>query len=269
MVFYWDRIEILRKMHEIIEEFKALGSHKDRIKYEDDVALIQFIYNLILQKTRNKKLPKEFWDQLLELVHNKTEVADFRILSEEIIGKETLEDTFEKIKQKIVSSIEIADAIGVLRAFLFDEIANPVYRAIYERLEVVREEWIKRHDDQELWNQLIKLIEDAVNYKKEIQGLTQYDYITKTVAKAITSKLNINVNLELKEFKTEIESISEKKILWKEEKRKLKTKLLGDLLKEIKIKGIEIDSSRFPELDELADEMVEYTINNIRNERNE
>ena len=269
MVFYWDRIDILRKMHEIIEEFKALGSHKDRIKYEDDVALIQFIYNLILQKTRNKKLPKEFWDQLLELVHNKTEVADFRILSEEIIGKETLEDTFEKIKQKIVSSIEIADAIGVLRAFLIDEIANPVYRAIYERLEVVREEWIKRHDDQELWNQLIKLIEDAVNYKKEIQGLTQYDYITKTVAKAITSKLNINVNLELKEFKTEIESISEKKILWKEEKRKLKTKLLGDLLKEIKIKGIEIDYSRFPELDELADEMIEYTINNIRNERNE
>jgi len=28
MVLYWDQIDIMRKMHEVIEEFKALGPHK-------------------------------------------------------------------------------------------------------------------------------------------------------------------------------------------------------------------------------------------------
>jgi len=63
-------------------------------------------------------------------------------------------------------------------------------------------------------------------------------------------------------FKTEIKSISKKKILWKEEKKNLKTELMKDLFHEI-------GSSRLEELDKLVDEMVEYTINNIRDERNE
>jgi len=65
----------------------------------------------------------------------------------------------------------IADAFGVLRSFLLDELANPVYRAIYERLEELRKERVSRHNDKELEEELKDLFGKAVEYKKEPKGL--------------------------------------------------------------------------------------------------
>jgi len=45
--------------------------------------------------------PKEFWDELIELVHDKTEVKDFRTISDYIIGKQTLEQVYEKLNQNL------------------------------------------------------------------------------------------------------------------------------------------------------------------------
>ena len=261
MVLYWDQVDIMREMHDVIEEFKALGSHKDRIIYEDDVALIQFIYDIMLKLIKKESPPKEFWDQLVELVHDKTEVKDFRTISDYIIGKQTLEQAFEKIKSRSLSLEEIADALGVLRSFLSDELANPVYRAIYERLEEVRKEWVSRHSDKELEGELKDLFGKAMEYKKETEGLTPQEYITKTVAKTITESLKINDQiLDLKNFKAELQAVAGKRIIGESERKKIRTELLKDLFKEIK------NADRM-KLKELAEEMTEFVINEIREER--
>ena len=235
MVLYWDQIDIMRKMHEVIEEFKALGPHKDRIKYEDDVVLIQYIYDAMLKIIKKGSPPKEFWDELIELVHDKTEVKDFRTISDYIIGKQTLEQVYEKIKSKSLDSEEIADAFGVLRSFLLDELANPVYRAIYERLEELRKERVSRHNDKELEEELKDLFGKAVEYKKETEGLALQEYIVKTFAKTVTVSLMLKgQNLGLNNFKAVLQAIVGKRIIWEGERKRIRTGLLKDLFKEIK-----------------------------------
>jgi type I restriction enzyme R subunit len=261
MVLYWDQVDIMRKMHEVIEEFKALGPHKDRIKYEDDVVLIQYIYDVMLKIIKKGSPPKEFWDELIELVHDKTEVKDFRTISDYIIGKQTLEQVYEKIKSKSLDSEGIADAFGVLRSFLLDELANPVYRAIYERLEEVRKEWVSRHNDKELEEELKDLFGKAVEYKKETEGLALQEYIAKTVAKTVTASLKLEgQNLELKNFKAVLQAIAGKRIIGEGERKRIRTELLKDLFKEIK-------NADITKLNELAEEMTEFAINKIRAEK--
>jgi type I restriction enzyme R subunit len=261
MVLYWDQVDIMRKMHEVIEEFKALGPHKDRIKYEDDVVLIQYIYDVMLKIIKKGSPPKEFWDELIELVHDKTGVKDFRTISDYIIGKQTLEQVYEKIKSKSLDSEEIADAFGVLRSFLLDELANPVYRAIYERLEEVRKEWVSRHNDKELDEELKDLFGKAVEYRKETEGLALQEYIAKTVAKTVTASLKLEgQNLELKNFKAVLQAIAGKRIIGEGERKRIRTELLKDLFKEIK-------NADRTKLNELAEEMAEFAINKIRAEK--
>ena len=156
---------------------------------------------------------------------------------------------------------EVADALGVLRSFLSDELANPVYRAIYERLEEVRKEWVSRHSDKELEEELKDLFGKAMEYKKETEGLTAQEYITRTVAKTITESLKINDQiLDLKNFKAELQAIAGKRIIGESERKKIRTELLKDLFKEIK------NADRM-KLKELAEEMTEFVINEIREER--
>jgi len=261
MVLYWDQVDIMREMHEVIEEFKALGSHKDRIIYEDDVELIQFIYDIMLKLIKKESPPKEFWDQLVDLVQNKTEVTNFSSISNYIIGKQTLEQAFEKIKSRSLSLDEVADAFGVLRTFVSDELANPLYRAIYERLEEVRKEWVSRHNDKELEKELKDLFGKAIEYKKETEGLAPQEYITRTVAMTIAENLKINNNnLDLKNFKAELQAIAGKRIIAEKEKSRIRTGLLKDLYMQIK-------NADRRKLNELAEEMTEFVINEIRKDR--
>jgi len=261
MVLYWDQVDIMREMHEVIEEFKALGPHKDRIKYEDDVALIQFIYDVMLRIIKKGSPPRGFWDELIELVHDKTEVKDFRAISNYVIGEQTLDQVYEKIKSKSLNSEEIADALGVLRSFLLDELANPVYRAIYERLEEVRKEWVSRHNDKELEEELKDLFGKAVEYRKETEGLALQEYVAKTVAKTVAASLKLEgQNLDLKNFKAVLRAIAGKKIIGEGERKRIRTELLKDLFKEIKnADGIK--------LNELAEEMTEFAIGKMRAEK--
>jgi len=261
MVLYWDQVDIMREMHEVIEEFKALGPHKDRIKYEDDVALIQFIYDVMLRIIKKGSPPRGFWDELIELVHDKTEVKDFRAISNYVIGEQTLDQVYEKIKSKSLNSEEIADALGVLRSFLLDELANPVYRAIYERLEEVRKEWVSRHNDKELEEELKDLFGKAVEYRKETEGLALQEYVAKTVAKTVAASLKLEgQNLDLKNFKAVLRAIAGKKIIGEGERKRIRTELLKDLFKEIK----NADGTK---LNELAEEMTEFAIGKIRAEK--
>ena len=261
MVLYWDQVDIMREMHEVIEEFKALGPHKDRIKYEDDVALIQFIYDVMHRIIKKGSPPRGFWDELIELVHDKTEVKDFRAISNYVIGEQTLDQVYEKIKSKSLNSEEIADALGVLRSFLLDELANPVYRAIYERLEEVRKEWVSRHNDKELEEELKDLFGKAVEYRKETEGLALQEYVAKTVAKTVAASLKLEgQNLDLKNFKAVLRAIAGKKIIGEGERKRIRTELLKDLFKEIKnADGIK--------LNELAEEMTEFAIGKMRAEK--
>ena len=215
----------------------------------------------MLKLIKKESPPKEFWDQLVDLVHDKTEVKDFRTISDYIIGKQTLEQAFEKIKSKSLSLDEVADAFGVLRTFVSNEIANPVYRAIYERLEEVRKEWVSRHSDKELEEELKDLFGKAIEYKKETEGLAPQEYITRTVAKTITESLKIyNNNLDLKNFKAELQAIAGKRIIARDEKRRIITGLLKDLYMQIK-------NADRRKLNELAEKMSVFVINEIRKDR--
>ncbi|WP_272985279.1 type I restriction endonuclease subunit R, partial [Fervidicoccus fontis] len=173
MVLYWDMISVMGKIHEVVEEFKALGPHKIRVKYEDDIAILNYIYLLIYKNIRGEVLPKEFWNGLIEIIHNKTIVKDFQPIVKYEINSEMEIDPRTAIKILSVNPNEekIADAYNILRLFLSKNISNPIYKVIYDRLEQIRKEWVKRNVDIETLKNKLKLeVEDVENYRKNIEG---------------------------------------------------------------------------------------------------
>jgi len=66
--------------------------------------------------------------------------------------------------------------------------------------------------------------------------------------------------LDLKNFKVELQAIAGKKIIGENERKKIRTELLKDLFREIK-------TADRMKLEELAEEMTEFVINKIGEER--
>ena len=182
-----------------------------------------------------KKPGKEFWNELLKYIHNRTVIEDFREVGKAQLSPESLEALIkdltdeEEIRKKIIN--EVADFYFNLRASLVKKQHDPVYRQILERLERLRFEWITRAISTKTFLARLKAIEEEwKEYKRKIYGKSETERILETLSHYIEQKTKIKVQLSnTKEVIKRILSNAKIKMFTPEHKRKIKTEMLKDL----------------------------------------
>jgi len=159
--------------------------------------------------------------------------------------KQTLQKMKEKISAKeIIPEQTVADAYRILRALLETDLANPVYKAIHERIEKKREEWITRNIDTALFIQILAdSMEEKIKYDEKVA--------TRPLAERITETTNLLVNqqfgeekelsLRLEELRKKIPEVMKATRIVSTHETTLRTALLKDLFKEMKTQKGDID----------------------------
>ena len=257
MTLYWDMANIMSRMHEIVEEFKALGPHKIRVYYEDDIAIINYIYLLLLKYVKGESVPKEFWDELIELIHEKTLVNEFQPIVEYKIAPEKVIDLKEAMDglRRALSEEGVADAYRILRSFLLENISNPIYKVIYERVEKIREEWVKRNIDLDtLKRKFGEEAEKAESYRERTKDKPLNEIIEETVRYKFELKFGKHP-LQFSNFNKALSEVLRSKNIGDKEKKKLRTELLKDLLKSFKYTK---------DVEAVLEEVIDYALEEIK-----
>ena len=275
---FWTTPEIqilLRRLKEVIDLFKALGSHKEKIYYVKDVEILAYIYGKILFYIKGRRVPREFWDGLIELIHEKTLVTDFRTIMKTEINNNALRKVLNRIREKIsakklIAEPTIADAYRILRSILEVDLANPVYKAIYDRIERAREEWIKRNIDTEVFIKILsESIDEKIKYDEKVSVKSSTDRIIETVNIMINRRFleDRKISFQLRELSEIIPEIMKAPRITESHERKLRTALLKDLFREMK-KVKENTTKILPELKNFAETVTtEYIIKEIEKAR--
>jgi len=231
-----------------------------------DVKVIANIYGRLLYYIKGRRLPEEFWEGLIKLIHEKTLVEDFRKLVSTVITDRDLKSMLDRLKEirasEIIPEREVADAFRMLRALLEQLPQNPVYREIRERIEKARREWLMRNIDIAMFlDVLVKSMEDKLRYDEKVASMSVEDRIVETVRTLIMRRYDLGeeTRLELARFKKALsEVIAAPRIVSRHEKD-ITTALMLDLFKELKGRGIPARK-----LKELAKEVTkEYVLEEI------
>lgn len=275
---FWNTPEtqtLLNTLKETIDQFKALGSHKEKIHYIEEIELLSYIYGKILYCIKGGKVPPEFWEGLIELIHEKTLVDEFRTIIKTEINNEMLKTTVQKLQEKIsakeiVHEQTVADAYRILRSLLETDIANPVYKAIHERIEKAREAWTTRNIDTTLFIKILtESTEEKIKYDETIANKPIIERITETVNLLINQQFadKKELTFKLTELrKTLPETIKATKIVAYHENT-IRTALMKDLFKEMKKEKGDI-TKILPKLKNFAEIVTkEYIIEEIEKSR--
>ena len=269
MAIFWDRVEVqkaLNLMHDVIQLFKAIGSHRGKMHYVADVKVIAYIYGTLLYYIKGRKLPEEFWEGLIRLIHERTLVEDFKKVISTVITSKDLKSVLSRLKEIRVSEIiperEVADAYRMLKALLEQLPQNPVYREIKDRIEKARQDWLLRNIDiAKFLELLVSSIEDTLRYHEKIASMPLEDEIIETVRTLVMRRYGLDERTQLKltRFrKTLSEAITAPRVVSRHEKDII-TALMLDLFRELKGRNIPPR-----ELKELAKEVVkDYILKRI------
>jgi len=266
---------LLNMLKETIDQFKALGSHREKIHYVEEIELLSYIYGKILYYIKGGKVPKEFWEGLIELIHEKTLVDEFRTIIKTEINNEMLKTTLQKLREKIsakeiIQEQTVADAYRILRSLLETDLANPVYKAIHERIEKAREAWTTRNIDTTLFIKILsESMEEKIKYDEKIANKPIIERITETINLLLNQQFGDKKELTFKLTelrKTLPEAIKATKIVTYH-KNTLRTALMKDLFKEMKKEKGDI-TKILPELRNFAEVVTEeYIIEEIEKAR--
>ena len=134
-----------------------------------------------------------------------------------------------------------AEALLTIRGFLGPEPANPIYKVIYERLRRLEEEWRNsRVLSRKMINELIKLMNGVVSYRREREALGLSERLMYDIRRYVSSRFQVSVvkldNTEraiqevIRKYGSEIRASS----FYESDRRNLRTALLKDLLKALK-----------------------------------
>jgi type I restriction enzyme R subunit len=227
--------------------YQALGAFKEKLRFHDDLVILLKLYNGVMHYARDAKLPEGFWKDLLKLVHEKTAIPSIELTGELTIGLNTLEDVLNRVRglqgslQDLEAMYVAAEALLTIRGFLGLEPNNPVYEVIYERLKRLEEEWrINRVLSREMINELIKLVNEVMSYRREREALGLPERLMYDIKRFMSSRFQVSVtkldNTEhaiqevIRKYSSEVSASS----FYESDRRNLRTALLMDLFKVLK-----------------------------------
>lgn len=252
---------LINRLKEVIDQYRSLGSHRIKIHYMIDIELLNYIYGRILYYIKGNKLPRDFWDGLLKLIHEKSIIDEFKVITSVKITNEMLKDTI-KGEINVINEKDIADAYRLLRSLLEEDLANPIYKAIHERVERVREEWINNKIDNITFaNTLKELAKEKVDYDEKIANKPIIERVRDTIKMLLKERFGVDIDLNLKELTDTINKVMESRRIMQSHEAEIRTALMKDLFKNIKVDVSSI--KRFAE-----EVSRDYIMNEIKKSKN-
>jgi type I restriction enzyme R subunit len=256
-------LNLLTLMKESISSFDALGSNEEKMDYAEDVEILKWIYSKMLYYIKGKKrLPKEFWNDLVKNLSDKILVGEFYTLASMQITNDILKRVIKECEmvkgEELISERKVADAYHMLRWSL-EENPNPIYEGIKERLEEVRKKWILRKIQLlDAVNDLNNLLTIKITYDEKILSKPIKERIVETIKFKVQEKFHVQPKLQ--NFENYIDTPLNSTKIVETHIKGMKTNLLKDLFKEVK--------GDIKELKEFVDKIVdEYVIPEIKNGR--
>jgi len=254
---------LVNDISRVIRLYRALGSHPKKIFYVEDVEVLAFIYGMILKKMyRGRFIGSAFWRELVKFIHSRTLVEEFNKIDEIKIDADI--DTLLKTSTPSINALRkvVADFYFYLRSILAENIHDPIYRRIMERLNRLLREWITRKIDLKTFlSQLRSLKEEVEEYEKRIKGKAISDKIIESIniyinSEVLKSRKDKAITLKLSSTKNEIEKLLRKKSpsIKSSDKRRLARALLNDLFTELG--GIVDEREVAKMVDNLVDEFI-------------
>ncbi|MCI4436809.1 MAG: HsdR family type I site-specific deoxyribonuclease, partial [Ignisphaera sp.] len=190
-------LDLIAKIRRIVNLYRALGSHPGKLELKNHVVVLGKLYNLFTLKRRGKGVSQEFWDRLIEMIHEKTVIPGIELVEEftiEPLSIEELSKELDSVDSHSPISIYItADVLSTIRGFLDSEPANPVYKFIYERLKKLEEEWARRVDINVV-NELKSMLNELNIYLKMRRGMRLHERISYDVRESLAKRFNIKVS---------------------------------------------------------------------------
>ncbi|MCC6014140.1 MAG: HsdR family type I site-specific deoxyribonuclease [Desulfurococcaceae archaeon] len=253
-------VDLLTKMKRACNLYRALGAHKEKLRFYDYVIITTKLYNAVLHRLRGVGPPESFWKELLKAVHSRTTIPEIALVEECTVKPESLEEILKDIEGLDVSSPQAsyvaAETLLTIKGLLDLEPANPVYKYIYERLKKLEEEWSARVDRQLLSN-IKNVAGELLDYLRKRSAMKLSDRLVYDVVEYLCRRLNTKID-ELKNFEETINKVINtykstglpKLGLFQESKKQIKVALLKDIFKLAKIPPQ--DAHR------MADELVDY-----------
>lgn len=243
MAALWDRVEVQRLLNllrDVVNQFHALGSNEEKMHYVESVDVLAYIYGKLLFYIRGERLPREFWDGLIERIHEKTLVDEFNLVVRTKITNEVMKKFLNEMKRisasELVPDRNIADAYRLVRSLLEEEPANPVYKKIKERIERAREEWIARNiEPVEAFRLFMNAMEMKIEYDEKISTMTLEEKIVETIKMLLTQRFAKEMPLELKEFKNILSEVAKSARIVAYHEMALRTSLMKDLFREVNL----------------------------------
>jgi type I restriction enzyme R subunit len=260
-------LDILAKIRRVTSLYRALGSHPDKLKFKDEVAVLVKLYNCVMSRVKGYRVPRSFWDELLNMVHEKSVIPEIRPLGEVTVDPELIEEITESISKLdykgLATAYTTADILSSIRGIIESEPANPVYKHIYERLKRLEEQWASRVDPQlvnevkNLWNEMRSYLEKRRSMELEDRILFDIkEYLSKVCGRQV---LNLTL-LESTIAKIIPKYLSGNQLprLLEIDKKNIKVAIKKDLFN-LKLAGTQ-------KAEDIANEVVEYIERALLNE---
>ncbi|MEM1672760.1 MAG: HsdR family type I site-specific deoxyribonuclease [Archaeoglobaceae archaeon] len=189
-------VKLVNDIRAILKLYKALGAYEKKLLYVEDIEALAWLYYKIKRIIAGKrtKLGKEFWNELLEFIHNKTIVEDLKEVDKVVLRD--VDELLNELKEEwgIITG-EVADLFFEIRASLMERLHDPVYKEIFERIEKLRIEWIdKAINNKILLSRLKELLQKKNEYDKKVEGKSEVERILETLRQFTFAKCNCNVD---------------------------------------------------------------------------
>ncbi len=232
-------VRIITEMKTLLTIYSALGAYPKKLVYVEDIEAIAYLYYRLKRVTsgRKIKLGKEFWNELLRYIHDKTIVEEFKEIGKTELSTESLEKLMkdlideDEVRKRTVS--DIADFYFSLRALLSESQHDPVYRQIMKRLEKLRSEWITRAISTKTFLVRLKAYYDEANmYREKLAKKSGAEKIIETLSYYVEHETGIRV--QLRSTKKVLEEVLRSRKLKKftdELRKTIRTELLKDLFR--------------------------------------
>ncbi|CAB49217.1 type I restriction endonuclease subunit R [Pyrococcus abyssi] len=236
-------VRLFNDLHEVISMYRSLGAHPAKLAYIDDMIVVGAIYSTFIRLIDFSRKKSKFWDDLLRFVHEHMEVGPMR----------------ELIKVKLSefsggeASFEVVARFYKLYYTAEDNIHDPFYKAILERLNRLLEEWINRNIDLKALRKQINILEGQIGeYEKKRAGKTWQESLLESVKFYVKNYLGLE-GVEFKKFQRELKRLRR---LNPRTVKRLSSSLLDDIMEAIKDDNL----NKYRELSKEIDRLVEESI---------
>ena len=191
-------VKLLNDIRAVLKLYSALGAHEGRLLYVEDIEALAWVYYKIRRIIAGKRarLGKEFWNELLEYIHSKTAIDDFREFDRVVLRD--VDELLREIKEEFgIITSEVADLFFSIRSSLMEKLHDPVYREIAEKIERLRLEWIERKINNKIFLARLKsLIQEKEGYDSIIASKSDLERLKETLRHYTVSKTGIDLTFE-------------------------------------------------------------------------